>query len=823
MLGEAYAIVHNSGNWEIGILMIMAVLLLLFARGIKGTAFLFSNIKNVSLLKIGFIGMLFVCIGYLNMNTIEVKEKLANEIFSWHQDKAVCVVSGKISDIQQGENAYRVYITCNELNTDEGSVKYKGRIKSCVYLKDITGLKLGQSLVIEGQAGMPELPANPGQFDAGQYYKNKGIYFLIYNGKVIQKSNDYQYLANMLYKLRNKAEQIINEIFSKSDGGLVKAMILGERADIDKNTKRLYQRNGIAHILAISGLHIALLGMGLFRKLKKYIGSYFISGTIASCVIILYGIITGLAVSTTRAIIMLVTDIVGKALGRSSDMRTSLGLSCITLCIANPYIIKDVGFLLSFGAIYAIATVFPVLKSMIGKKADNRIVSALLVSLSVNIITTPIVVYFYYEFPLYGILMNIIVVPLVSVVLFSSVFSIFTGFLFVPLAKWLAIPVRFILAIYDVLCRAFEKLPYANINTGHIGIEVIIFYYTAVGVMIGGMVLIKKYSTQRDECGYERKYITQKDECRYEKNCIRRLKIVILEIGACAALIIGISVYFKDCFRIVFLDVGQGDGILISTETGINILIDGGSSSVDNMGEYRLMPAIKYYGMSRLHYVFVTHGDEDHISGIRYLIGTEHTGITIENLVVAEYGDRAALYELTALAEKNNINVIYMEAGDVFVEGTVVDGAESGAEKADEETANEKGICIKCLYPSKASAGPDANNRSLVLKLETKNLSAVFTGDIGEPAEEELLAMNTDLACDILKIAHHGSKYSSCDGFLSACNPDYAVISCGRDNIYGHPHKETLKRLDTISAEIFRTDRSGAVIYEAGEMTGYCD
>lgn len=811
--------------------MIMAVLLLFFARGIKGTAFLFANIKNVSLLKIGFICMLFVCIGYLNMNTVKVKEKLANEIFSWQQDKVLCVVSGKISDIQQGENAYRVYITCSELNTDDGTVKYKGRIKSCVYLKDITGLKLGQSLVIEGQAGMPELPSNPGQFDARKYYKNKGIYFLIYHGKVIQKSNDYQYLANMLYKLRNKAEQVINEIFPESDGGLVKAMILGERADIDKNTKRLYQRNGIAHILAISGLHIALLGMGLFRKLKKYIGSYLISGTIASCVIILYGIITGLAVSTTRAIIMLVTDIVGKALGRSSDMCTSLGLSCITLCIANPYIIKDVGFLLSFGAVYAIATVFPVLKSMIGKKAENRIVSALLVSLSVNIITTPIVVYFYYEFPLYGILINLIVVPLVSVVLFSSVFSIFTGFLFVPLAKWMAIPVRFILAIYDVLCSVFEKLPYANINTGHIGIEAVIFYYMAIGIMIGGMVL---YITQKDECGCEKKYIIKKDERRgYEKNCIRRLKIVILEIGACAALIIGISVYFKGCFRIVFLDVGQGDGILISTETGINILIDGGSSSVDNMGEYRLMPAIKYYGMSRLHYVFVTHGDEDHISGIRYLIGTEHTGITIENLVVTEYGDRAALYELTALAAKKNIHVIYVGAGDVFVEGTIVDGAESGAEKADElsakeeptneEIANEKGICIKCLYPSKASAGPDANNLSLVLKLETKKLSAVFTGDIGEPAEEELLAMNTDLACDILKIAHHGSKYSSCDGFLAACNPDYAVISCGRDNIYGHPHKETLKRLDTILAEIFRTDRSGAVIYEDGKMTGYCD
>lgn len=818
MLGEAYAIVHNSGIREICIfiMVIMAVLLLSFKRKIKGTAFLFSKIKDLGILKKGIICILFACIGYLNMHTIETKEKLADEIFSNHQDRVICVVSGKISDIQQGESSFRVYLTCNKFNSGDGSVEYKGKVKSCVYLEDITGLKLGQALIIEGQAGMPEQPANPGQFDAREYYKNKGIYFLIYDGNIIQKSKSYNYCTNMLYKLRSKAARIIDKIFSEYDAGLIKAMILGDRADMDKNTKRLYQRNGIAHILAISGLHIALLGMGLFRKLKKHIGSYILSGIFAVLIILLYGIITGLAVSTARAIMMLVIDIAGKAVGRSADMLTSLGLSCIVICITNPYVINDVGFLLSFGAIYAIAAIFPVLKSIIGKRADNRFFSALLVSLSVNIITTPIIVYFYYEFPLYGILMNIIVVPLVSVVLFFSVLSIFTGFLIVPFAKCLTIPVRFILAFYDVLCRGFEKLPYANINTGHISLWLVVFYYVVVGIILGGMLFIKNCKTKRESKGYENDGVDDREQGK--KRHIKILLIVLIQICSCAAFIICISIYFKDCFRIVFLDVGQGDGILISTEMGTKILIDGGSSSVDDIGEYRLMPAIKYYGMSRLDYVFVTHGDEDHISGIKYLIRTEHTGITIENLVVAEYGDRDAVNELIDLAEKNNINVIYVEAGDMFVEEKDAYEVESGARRAGREKTNEGDIRIICLYPSRNSPEMDANNLSLVLKLETKNLSAVFTGDIGREAEKEILNMNVDFKCDILKVAHHGSKYSSCDGFLAACSPEYAVISCGSGNLYGHPHKETLERLDKVAAEIFRTDKNGAVLYEDKKM-----
>lgn len=456
MLGEAYAIVYNSGIWGICI-FIMAVLLLSFKRKIKGTAFLFSKIQYLDILKIGFICILFVSAGYLNVHTTDAKEKLADELFSNQQDKVWCVVSGKISDIQQGENVYRVYMTCSQLNTDDGRVQYKGKVKSCAYLKDITELKIGQTLAIEGQAGIPERPANPGQFDVREYYKNKGIYFLVYDGNIIQKSKSYNELTNMLYKLRNKAAQIIDKIFAASDAGLIKAMILGERTDMDKNIKRLYQRNGISHILAISGLHIALLGMGLFRKLKKHMGSYVLAGVVAVLVIILYGIITGLAVSTARAMIMLAVDIVGKAIGRSSDMLTSLGLSCIFICLTNPYVIKDVGFLLSFGAIFAIATVYPVLKSIIGKKADNRIVSALLVSLSVNIIITPIIIYFYYEFPLYGIFINVIVVPLVSVVIFSSAVAIFMGFFVISFARVMTIPARIILILYDVLGRGFEQ------------------------------------------------------------------------------------------------------------------------------------------------------------------------------------------------------------------------------------------------------------------------------------------------------------------------------------------------------------------------------
>ncbi len=769
MLGEAYVIVHGSSVLSI-LIYILAVLLFSYKKKRKGTAFVFYCIK------LSFLWLLIAAAGYTNVQISAANEKKVMEVLLSGQEALTGMVYGELSDIRQTSSGYKVYMNCTRIvkNGIAEETVYKGRTKTCIYIQDITDLKIGQRVTIRGSLKCPDAPTNPGEFDAVKYYKNRGIYFLVYDGELIGTEAGYSNIKQALYMLRNKTSSIIDRIFAPSDGAIIKAMLLGDKGDIDADTKRLYQRNGIAHILAISGLHIALLGMSLFRKLRKWTGSYVVSGLISIIIIILYGLLTGLAVSTIRAILMMTVDIVGRIIGRSADMLTSLGLSGIVLCMINPYVIGDAGFLLSFGAVFAIGAVFPCIKEFLGNAAAHKIISAVLISLSINIVTMPVIIYFYYEFPLYGVLLNLIVVPCVGFVFAAGILSVIAGALFPPIAGFIAAPAKGILAFYDMLCRLFEKLPYSSINTGHIRTTVLAAYYLWLG-----LTLYVLYKLNGD--------------CRRS-----RKKAIFFELIVTLTVIVISVLGFRARFRIVFLDVGQGDGILITTKQGTNILIDGGSVTNKKLGETVMLPAIKYYGMSSIDYVFITHGDEDHLSGVKYLLGEDHIGIKIKNLIVAVYADREALNSLIAAAEKRGINVMYMKAGDMFWE----------------EGRSNHQLAIQCLSPSAALSACDTNSLSLVLKLTTAEVSALFTGDIGADAEKEILAGGYDINADILKVAHHGSRYSSSMEFLMAVNPDYSVISCGTDNSYGHPHPETLERFRQITTTVLRTDRMGAVIFE---------
>ena len=228
-------------------------------------------------------------------------------------------------------------------------------------------------------------------------------------------------------------------------------------------------------------------------------------------------------------------------------------------------------------------------------------------------------------------------------------------------------------------------------------------------------------------------------------------------------------------------------------------MIDCGSSDNKKVGEYVLLPALRYYGMAELDYVFITHGDKDHISGLQELYELEHTGIRIRNLVVAEYGDREGLLELINQAEQHGTEVLYMDAGSIFSE------PEAGA----------SGIFrIACIYPGESDVHTDANEASLVLQASVGSFRLLFTGDAGETAEQQMTETGRLDAVDVLKTGHHGSRYATSESFLQYIKPQYAVISCGKKNRYGHPHKETLERLQAAGAEVYRTDSSGAVILQ---------
>ncbi len=724
------------------------ILLLLFVRRKMTAAFSYYIMLPLSI-------FLLFAVGYINVCSLKSREELAISF-----ENQSCVIYGKIYDIKEGDSYNQVYIRTSKIGIENEEQETKINTQLICYIEDVDSLFLGQQVILSGRVSFPNEPTNPGEFNLRKYYRNKGIFVVIYSGQILQMEKRRTTVSGFLRHIREGAEDVFDVVFDETKADIVKAMLLGVKDGMDDDIKRLYQLNGIAHVLAISGVHIAIIGMWLYNRLRRLIGSYWISGFVAILVVALYGVMTGLSSSTMRAALMLFISLTGRALGRTSDMMTSAATTCVIMAFVNPYIVMDAGFQLSFAAVMGIAIINEALTEIFGR--GGRFKSSLFVSLSATLSTLPIIIYNYYQFPLYSVLLNLIVVPLVSVIIFFSIVTGFVGVINIGAAKFFAIPVKIILSLYEFLCDIAEKIPFYNINTGHISVMMIIMYYAILGA---GLFIFLKY----------------------KKSVIRAFAVIMLCLGMfCEYMLLD-----RD-FKVAYLDVGQGDGILVKSENGTNILIDGGSSDNSSVGEYVLMPAIKYYGMATLDYVFVSHGDSDHISGIEYLLETEHTGITIKNLVVAKYGDMESLSELIKLAKENNVNIIYMDAGQKLTE--------------------ENGILIECLFPTSGSTYSDSNNSSMVLEMEYQGKSFLFTGDIGEESEAQILDTYVNLNCDVLKVPHHGSKYSSTSEFLNAISPEAAIISCGLNNSYGHPADETLERINDAGAEIYRTDKHGAII-----------
>ena len=809
-----------------------------------------------------FVWLIFVFVGiagYCNMSSLRTQENFAKVAAG-----ASCKVSGIIYDRQETTTGWVIQIRAKkvvikvaeetkvaektkEIEEVGNKLAYSGQMKIVAYMSTSEKPILGQDVVLSGVAALPEHATNPGGFDAADYYKAKKIFMFLKDTSYVETGVKKSELLNTLQGIKERVASVYDQTFEPKAASVLSAMVLGDKRGLDRDTRNMYQLNGIAHILAISGLHIAILGMTLFEWLRKRTGSYRISGCVAMIVVVFYGIMTGLSGSTSRAVIMMGFVMIGKAKGRSADLLTSAGIASIGMAVWNPYVIRDAGFQLSFAAVAGLAVIHPVYVQTFGKKGKLR--QAFGVSLSSSLATLPICVFYYYQFPLYGILLNLLVVPLVSCLLMSALVTAGCGIISIKAAELAGIPAHFILILYERLCGLSEKIPFSSINVGHISVRMVLVYYLGLGVVL---FILRCYAGEKNSSQSTDENNSAGEEVNksMRKSLGRDLtKSVRKKSGRCGRYLYGIilvilltALYeyanFDRSFVTAFLDVGQGDGILIRTEQGTSILIDGGSTSNQRVGEYVLLPAIRYYGMSELDYVFVTHGDADHISGIEYLLNAEHIGVRIRNLVLAKYGDRQGLANIETLAKEKNINVVYMEAGDKIQE---------------KQNPDMAGLTLECLYPSGSTleakqvvereasgiaddkkiaigldnaitanvpgeeatgSGLDANDLSMVLLAKYAGRKILFTGDAGSMVEKRLILEKSILLSetDALKVGHHGSHSASSKGFLQMTKPQYAIISCGKKNHYGHPHEETLMQLQTIGARVYRTDQCGAII-----------
>lgn len=698
--------------------------------------------------------------------------------------------------------------------------------KIIIYDGSFSDYPIGSVISCAGTAYSFDKARNPGNFDARLFYAKQGIYGSVSAQSVKKAGGDgeitdlreeepyaredvnlrgdktrpgkitrvYYDLSERLYRLRRSWKSLIEENMSEKGASVLSAMLLGERSLIDEDVKETYREAGISHVLAISGLHISFIGLGLYKLLRKTGLSRAAAGFFSMSVLGLYALMIGFSVSVIRAFIMLAFRIGADMCGRVYDMATALFFSAAALVLYEPLYLTDAAFLLSHGAILGIAAVLPAVRYLF---PDKKWLSGFMAGLSINLTLLPVILWFYFEFPVYSMAVNLAVIPAMSAVLGLGMFGSFFCLIHFGAGRLLLKGCDIILGGFLFISRASMKLPSGDLAFGKPKAWEMAVYYALLLIFLCPVYRIKAKRHVGKICDETSREVALGElSDSGETGRRERMKKIALR---CAGLIIltaqlVILAKFPDGkLHVTMIDVGQGDGIFMEGPKGVTYLIDGGSSDKEEVGKYVIEPFLKACGVNTLDYVFLSHGDNDHISGVEEMLARKDVGIRIKKVVMpANYADDENLTRLAAAARDNG--------AQVFVIGP-------------DEEVTEGDLHIKCLQPDKNDL-LSGNAGSMILSVSFGEFDMLFTGDVEAEGEESLIKKLPEGGYDVLKVAHHGSKNSTSEEFLKIANPMIALISAGEDNSYGHPNKETLDRLKSQNCRVYVTAESGALFLE---------
>ena len=817
--------------------------------------------------------------------------------------EAVNVEDGSVLTIEASVKSMTVKTVAGEevlaVTVDDISdVNLEARSVLCYFPID-TKLRLGQRIRARGSVALFQHATNPGQFDYADYNFGKGISFAMYDCRLLAVGNHYSGLRQGLYEIRLRGEGILVKYLSSEDAAIMKAMLFGNKGEIDSETKELFTKNGIAHILAISGLHISFLAMSLYKLLRKFGIKLRISAIISEILIILYGVMVGFPISAFRAIFMFSLFLLSRVIKRTYDMLTAMSLALIILIITYPPGLYDTGLIMSFMAVLGVGFFADSYLRNIWKVPD--ILQSVFVSLWISLCSLPVMAVSYYEVPIYSLALNLLVIPLMSLLLTCGVILVLC-----PLSSFVSAKIiELILSSYKGACVVLENSGIGRVNIGAPKKVQVVVYYILLVLAVWWPVIYMKFrekgicrrihikdfsahihsdfhSDLRDgNCGSELlKGIGERalsgvrnksDRQGKSDSGIRMTLHISGPVGRnfITGMIVVLAL-FLFCIRpcrglnVYMLDVGQGDCMIIRNDNKKVYVIDGGSSSVKNVGEYRIIPCLKWMGVNEIEAVFITHPDSDHMNGLIELLTEQRKeALTVKRVYIFSGAMGAEEYdELSMLCRNSNVELLGIGRGDVLVDGELKFGVLSPGygeygkgEDAKDGVRSPIGYTSVNVnenansYSSYAYFDPTSNNASLVMHIKYKDFDMLTTGDVEEEGEKDIMRSGIlervedngdcggekpgknktyhlnklmggsanqvyplDNSIDVLKVAHHGSSGSSSLDMLSRISPRVSLISGGERNRYGHPHAETLERLEKVGTSIYRTDQSGAII-----------
>lgn len=680
----------------------------------------------------------------------------------------------------------RVYVVVHVAEVSQRGVTAHPNTRLRLTVVDAPPLSYGDVLHIRAELRRPSPATNPGAFDYRAWLHRQGITvtaFVPYSRHVqVVGSKPPNLFMHGAGNLRNGLLIGLDRALASDDAAVAAAVVLGQRRQLSLQVEEEFRRAGMSHLLAVSGLHVGFVVVCGYAVLRLVRVPAPARALLTILVTWLYVLATGARPPAVRAGVMATAGLASSSLGRRRDGLTALAAGALCLLVSNPLLLFDVSFQLSFAATAAIVWWFaPIRRRLAFLPAPVATGCALTAAAQIGV--APLLAHTFQQLSLVGFIGSLIGTPIVSVLVpigavtglvhgMSGAVGAFLAGSFLGTATTMGTTV--VVRALTFVARSLASLSWASVDVAPPSVAVIAGWWLFWWAICQGGLPAR-----------------------------RRRRAVL----AAAVLVFGalwlplVQQVFDPRLVMVVLDVGQGDAIFIRTPDGVTALVDGGGNvfAVDesgtNPGETVTLPYLRYAGVGVVDVVVNTHPHEDHLQGLLPILSKRPVALAVDGgpLTSNSTWSSPTWREYLQLIEDNEVVRWEAVAGDVIRLG---------------RTAK-----LEVLHPRELMSGTrsDLNNNSVVMRLVYGDTAALLTGDIESEAQLDLLRRGVNLRADVVKVPHHGSRWSLVSAFYEAVGADIAVIPVGRNN-YGHPAPEVVAALENMGMRVYRTDTDGSVM-----------
>lgn len=485
--------------------------------------------------------------------------------------------------------------------------------------------KYGDKISLIGNFEYAQQRRNTGGFDYREYLKTKGIYGIVTTNKKsikLEKENNVNFVFLLANNIATKIKENINKIFEKEEASILTAILLGNKDNMEEETKEAFKRSGLSHMLAISGLHVSYVIMIVSFIIGKSKISKKVGKIITILFLLFFILLTGGTLSVARACLMSIYMIITSLLNKRVSVFSSINISLILLLIINPYCIFDIGLQLSYGGTIGIVLIYNIIKDLISNKKEqenvtdikknkilkffqnfkSKIKEIAIVSISANAVILPIMLYHYNTLSLTFIISNLLASPIIGILIILGFIISFISLIYFPLAKILKFLLKILLQLFMGLACNIGTLPFSIIYVPTPKLKMICFYYMTLLTLIN----IKKIRNKKAKRRYEKRILKL-----FGSFSLKKIICLVLVIS----LILTLIKQLPQNLKIYFIDVGQGDSSLVISPLGKSILIDGGGSSDSeyDIGKNTLIPYLLDRGLKKIDFIIISHFDTDHV------------------------------------------------------------------------------------------------------------------------------------------------------------------------------------------------------------------